>query len=133
MTELDPNNPLAHLRYAEARGRARDIDGAVLSFDAAVTLLVEANRRDDALQVLERLLQHKVDPDQARRCAELYLSRARAPHDGMQALTKLQICVQAKPRDVEILGLVARAFHLIGDREKAAAVQMEMARMQSGS
>ena len=126
---LDPESPLPHLRLAEALSRARDSAGAVVSFRTAASLLVQANRRDDALQVLERLLHHQPDPEQARICAELYLSRARPPHDGMQALAKLQICIQASPRDLDILTLVARAFEMIGQKAKAIEIQQEIARI----
>ncbi|MBX3190242.1 MAG: tetratricopeptide repeat protein [Labilithrix sp.] len=129
IASIDTQNPLAHLRVAEALSRARDIDGAVAEFEAAATLLIEADRRDDALQVLERLLQHRPDPRHARVCAELYLARSRPPHDGMYALTKLQLCFQANPRDVAVLSLLVRAFHMIGQIDKATEIQREIARL----
>jgi tetratricopeptide (TPR) repeat protein len=129
IAEIDSLNPLRHLRVAEALSRARDLEGAVAAFKTAASLLIQSEHRDDAIQVLERLLQHQADPEQARICAELYLSRSRPPHDGMQALAKLQICIQATPRDVEVLALIARAFEMIGQREKALEVQREMARI----
>ena len=98
IAELDPTNPLPQLQVAEALSRARDVDGAVAAFKAAVALLVQSNRRDDAIQVIERLLQHTADSQHARLCAELYLSRNRPPHDAMQALAKLQICFQQNPQ-----------------------------------
>lgn len=129
LAEIDHANPLAHLRVAEAMSRARDIDGAVEAFKTAATQLVQMERRDDAITVLERLLHHRADPDQARICAELYLARQRPPHDGMQALAKLQICYQASPRDVQVLTLLARAFELIGQRDKALDIHREIARL----
>ena len=129
VAELDAQNPLAHLRVAEALSRARNIDGAVNAFQTAARLLLEANRRDDAIQVLERLLQHKQDPMQARLCAELYLHRNRAPQDGMQALAKLQICYQQNPQDVEVLSLIARGFVSVGQMEKAQEIQREVQRL----
>lgn len=129
IAELDPTNPLAHLRVAEALSRARDVDGAVTAYTAAASLLVQVERRDDAIQVLERLLQHKHDVEQARVCAELYLARARPPHDGMQALSKLQICFQANPRDTRVLALLVRAFEMIGQRDKAMEIQREIERI----
>ena len=47
----------------------------------------------------------------------------------MQALAKLQICFQANPRDLDTLGLLARAFTQIGQAAKAIEVQKEMARI----
>jgi tetratricopeptide (TPR) repeat protein len=126
--ELDPTNPLPHLRLAEALLRGKDVDGAVIEFSIAAEQLAKAGRRDDALKVLERLLQHKADPMQARKGAELYLARS-SPNDGLQALAKLQICFQANPRDLDTLALLARAFNHIGQAAKAVEVQKEMARI----
>jgi tetratricopeptide (TPR) repeat protein len=131
-TELDSANPLRHLRLAEALSRVRDLDGAAAEFEISATLLRSEGRRDDALQVLERLLQHRADPAQARICAELYLARNRPPHDAMQALGKLQICIQANPRDVDAMGLIASAFDMIGQPAKAAEVRTQIARLSNG-
>ena len=128
IVELDPTNPLPHLRLAEALSRVKDNDGAVNEFKTAASQLAGIGRRDDALKVLERLLHHKPDSEQARICAELYLSRGQ-PQDGMQALSKLQICFQANPRDFDTLSLLARAFNAIGQGAKAIEVQKEMARV----
>ncbi len=125
---LDPTNPLPHLRLAEAYSRARDADGAVGEFGVAASLLVRLNRRDDALKVLERLLHHRPEPAQARLAADLYLARG-GPQDGMQALAKLQVCFQANPRDLDTLGLLARAFGVIGQAAKGVEVQKEIARI----
>ncbi|MBX3202266.1 MAG: tetratricopeptide repeat protein [Labilithrix sp.] len=128
IVELDPTNPLPHLRLAEALSRVKDVDGAVYEFKTAASQLAGIGRRDDALKVLERLLHHKADPEQAKLCAELYLARSQ-PQDGMQALAKLQICFQANPRDFDTLSLLARAFNAIGQGAKAIEVQKEMARV----
>ncbi len=125
---LDPTNPLPHLRLAEALSRIKDIDGAVTEFGLAAAQLSKLGRRDDAIKVLERLLHHKADNTQARAAAELYLARNQ-PNDGMQALAKLQICFQANPRNFDTLGLLARAFNLIGQAAKGIEVQKEMARI----
>ncbi len=125
---LDPTNPLPHLRLAEALSRIKDNDGAVTEFGLAAAQLAKLGRRDDAIKVLERLLHHKADNTQARAAAELYLARNQ-PNDGMLALAKLQICFQADPRNFETLGLLARAFNLIGQAAKGIEVQKEMARI----
>lgn len=132
IVELDPTNPLPHLRLAEALSRVKDVDGAVQEFKTAASQLAGIGRRDDALKVLERLLHHKPDAEQARVCAELYLSRGQQ-QDGMQALSKLQICFQANPRDFDTLSLLARAFNAIGQGTKAIEVQKEMARVARDS
>jgi tetratricopeptide (TPR) repeat protein len=129
---LDPTNPLPHLRLAEALSRSKDNDGAVFEFKTAAAQLAGLGRRDDAIKVLERLLHHKQDHEQARIAAELYLSRGQQ-QDGMQALSKLQICFQANPRDLDTLALLARAFNAIGQAAKAIEVQKEMARIARDS
>jgi tetratricopeptide (TPR) repeat protein len=128
IVELDPTNPLPHLRLAEAYSRVKDIDAAVLEFGTASGQLLKLGRRDDALKVIDRILAHRPDPAHARIAAELYLHRGSAP-DGMQALAKLQICFQANPRDLDTLALLARAFTQIGQAGKAIEVQKEMARI----
>ena len=128
IVDLDPTNPLPHLRLAEALSRAKDVDGAVGEFGVASAQLVRLGRRDDALKVIDRLLQHRADVVHARTAAELYLARSQ-PNDGLQALSKLQICFQANPRDLDTLGLLAKAFTHIGQAAKAVEVQKEMARI----
>ncbi|HSY24624.1 MAG TPA: tetratricopeptide repeat protein [Polyangiaceae bacterium] len=128
IVELDPTNPLPHLRLAEAYSRVKDIDAAILEFGTASGQLLKLGRRDDALKVIDRILVHKPDPAHARIAAELYLQRGSVP-DGMQALAKLQLCFQANPRDLDTLALLARAFTQIGQAGKAIEVQKEMARI----
>jgi len=128
IVELDPTNPLPHLRLAEALSHGGDVDGAVSEFGVASGQLIKLGRRDDALKVLERLLHHKADPQHARTAAEIFLARGGA-NDGMQALAKLKIAFQANQRDLDTLVLLARAFTNIGQVGKAIEVQKEMARI----
>ena len=128
MVGLDAQNPLPHLRLAEARCRVQSLDEAIESFWAAAELLLSLERRDDALKVIERILHFKVDSRYAWVAAELYLQRG-TREDGLQALTKLQICFQADPKNLDTLGLLAQAFTLIGQEAKAIEVYKEMARI----
>jgi tetratricopeptide (TPR) repeat protein len=128
IVELDPTNPLTHLRLAEALSQAKNIDEAVAEFGVAAGQLLRLGRRDDVLRVTERMLQLNPDPVHARLAAELYLARGNA-NDGLHALAKLQICFQANPSDLDTLGLLARAFTLIGQAAKAIEVHKEMARI----
>jgi tetratricopeptide (TPR) repeat protein len=128
IVELDPSNPLPHLRLAEGLSRLKDADGAASEFGVAAHLLIKLGRREDALKVLERLLHHRPEVKYARQAAELYLDRGN--HEGaLLALPKLQICFQANSRDLETLGLLARAFGLIGQPAKGIEVRKEMARL----
>jgi tetratricopeptide (TPR) repeat protein len=128
MVELDQGNPLPHLRLAEACCRVQSLDEAIDSFWTAAELLLNLERADDALKVVERILHFRPDARFARVAAELYLGRG-TREDGMQALAKLQVCFQADPKDLETLGLLAQAFTLIGQEAKAVEVYKEMARL----
>ncbi|HLV66297.1 MAG TPA: tetratricopeptide repeat protein, partial [Polyangiaceae bacterium] len=121
-------NPLPHLRLAEACCRVHALDEAVMAFSRAGDLLLGMGRRDDALKVIERLLHFRAEPLIARRAAELYLERG-SREDCMLALAKLQISFQADPKDLDTLGLLARAFTGIGQGQKAIEVYKEMARL----
>ena len=128
MVELDAKNPLPHLRLAEACCRVHALDEAVQSFGRAAELLLELGRADDALKVFDRILHFRAEPAIARAAAEIYLGRG-TRDDGLLALAKLQICFQADPRDLDTLGLLARAFTTIGQAEKSVEVYKEMARI----
>ncbi|HEY2405832.1 MAG TPA: tetratricopeptide repeat protein [Polyangiaceae bacterium] len=128
MVGLDAQNPLPHLRLAEACCRVQSLDEAIDSFWTAAELLLSLERRDDALKVIERILHFRVDAQYARVAAELYLQRG-AREDGLAALTKLQVCFQADPKNLDTLGLLAQAFTLIGQEAKAIEVYKEMARI----
>jgi len=128
MVELDVGNPLPHLRLAEACCRVQSLDEAIESFWTAAELLLNLERENDALKVVERILHFRLDARFARVAAELYLAR-RTRDDGMLALAKLQICFQADPKDLETLGLLAQAFTAIGQEAKAVEVYKEMARL----
>src|SRR5262245_22814405 len=128
MVALDPSNPLPHLRLAEACCRVQSLDEAIDLFWRAAELLLGLGRREDALKVVERILHFRMDTRFARVAAELYLERG-SREDGLQALAKLQICFQTDPRDLDTLGLLARAFQSIGQEGKSTEVYKEMARV----
>lgn len=125
---LDNKNPISHLRLAEASCRLQELDAAIDSFWTAASLLLNLQLPDDALKVIERILHFRQDPLYARAAAELYLKRAQ-PQAGMQALAKLQIAFQANPKDLDTLALLAQAFEVIGQPDKALAVHIEMGRI----
>ena len=108
--------------------RVHEVENAVHQFKAALEIFLKLGRRDDALKVAERLLQHRADSAFARAAAEIYLDRGE-PSDAMAALTKLQICFRDNPKDLDTLGLLARAFDALGQPAKAIEVQKEAARI----
>lgn len=125
---LDPKNPLPHLRLAEARCRVKMLDQAIDSFWTASELLLGLKRPDDALKVIERILHFRQDPVYARAAAQLYLKKD-TQQAGMQALARLQIAFQANPKDLDTLALLAQAFEVIQQSDKALEVHLEMARL----
>lgn len=125
---LDDQNPLSRLRLAEALARIKDVDGSIEQFSRAADILVQLSRIDDALKVVDRLLQIRPDPLFAKRAARLFLDRGQH-NDGLLALAKLQIAFQANNKDTETLELLAFAFERIEQRPKAIEVQKELARI----
>ncbi len=128
IVSLDGSNPVSHLRLADALARVRDFDGASIEFGMAAEILLRIGRRDDALRVVERLLQYRQETKFARLAATILIERNQ-PNDGMAALTKLQVAFKENPRDLETLGLLARAFDVLGQTAKAVEVQKEAARI----
>ncbi len=128
MTDLGPNVPLPHLRLAEGLYRVGQVDEALACFNSATSLLLAAEQEDDALRVLERMLHIKPAPKQAKLAARLYLKRG-TEAEGMQALSRLQICFQADPANLETLSMLSQAFELIGHQERSIEVHKEMARL----
>lgn len=126
--QLDPQNPLPYLRLAEACCRIHDLDAAINAFWTAAQILLSLGRPDDALKVLERILTFRPEPQYARASAALYL-RHNTNEAAMAALARLQVAFQANPKDLETLSLLAQAFDVIQQPEKAFAVHLEMARL----
>jgi len=128
MVALDRNNPLPYLRLAEALCRVSHVDEAVEHFWSAAQLLTQQGRPDDSLKVLERILHFRQDVRVARVAAELYLAKA-TREAGLSALSRLQLCFEADPRDLDTLTLLAQAFDVIGQSSKGVEVYKEMVRI----
>ena len=121
--ELDPNNISTRLRVAEQLSAAGEGAGAVAQFRHACEQLKNLNRIDDYLKVAERLLYH--DPRQldiARDVAQIYLER----NEAKRALSKLQICFNANRKDILTLEMLAAAFSLLQQPQKAISVYTEL-------
>jgi tetratricopeptide (TPR) repeat protein len=111
---------------AEALCHLEEIDAGLNAFYAAAELLFKLGRDEDVMRVVERALHFKQDPKVARIGAEVHLKRGTRT-DGLQALTKLQICFKADPKDLVVFGLLAQAFTLLEQTDKAIEVYKEMA------
>lgn len=126
MVGLDPNNPLTHVRLAEALCHLEEVDAGIEAFRTAAELLHKLGRVDDVLRVVDRGMNFKQDPALARLGAEVHLKRG-TRNDGLAALTKLQLCFKADPKDLVVFGLLAQAFTLLEQSDKATEVYKEMA------
>ena len=126
MVELDRDNPLSYVRLGEANCQLEDFAAGRQAFSDAVEILLRLSRDDDALRVIDRALHFENDVALAKKAAEILLRRGNRA-DGLQALTKLQLCFQADPKDLTVLGMLAQAFSLIEQPEKAVEVYKQMA------
>jgi tetratricopeptide (TPR) repeat protein len=118
-------NPVARVLLGEAEARAGNIDQAVDHLGRAAEQLLALGRRDEALRVLESLLNHRGVPAQAQLAARLYLERG-SRADGVAAVAKLKLCFEADRNDRTTLDLLAEAFELIGEHHKAAEVRRQV-------
>ncbi len=114
------------IKYAEALSRAGRTQEAADEFQQGAHLLKDQGRLDDYIKVAERLLYHRSnDVRVAKELAGTYISR----RDPKRALAKLQICFKADPRDVSTLSLLAEAFLMLSQTDKAISVYREIARI----
>jgi tetratricopeptide (TPR) repeat protein len=126
MVELDPEHIPVRIKYAEALSRAGRTQEAANEFEQGALLLKDQGRLDDYVKVAERLLYHRSnDVRVAKELAETYITR----RDPKRALAKLQICFKADPRDVSTLSLLAEAFLMLSQTDKAISVYREVARI----
>ncbi len=126
MVDLDPEHIPVRIKYAEALSRAGRTQAAADEFEQGAFLLRDQGRLDDYIKVAERLLYHRSnDVRVARELAETYIAR----RDPKRALAKLQVCFKADPRDVSTLSLLAEAFLMLSQTDKATSVYREIARI----
>lgn len=126
MVELDPEHIPIRIKYAEALSRAGHTQEAADEFEQGAQLLKDQGRLDDYIKVAERLLYHRTnDLRVAKELAETYIER----RDPKRALAKLQLCFKADPRDVSTLSLLAEAFLMLQQTDKAISVYREIARI----
>ncbi len=119
---------IARVRLAETFFRLNQPARAVSQLQGVFARLYAQGRRDEALDVAERMLGERCDVTVARGAAELYLARNRSG-DPFLALAKLRICCSKDPTSVPTLELLARAFDQAGHADKAERVRGEIAVM----
>jgi len=126
MVDIDPEHIPVRIKFAEALSRAGRTQEAAGEFEQGALLLKDQGRLEDYVKVAERLLYHRSnDVRVAKELAETYIAR----RDPKRALAKLQICFKADPRDVSTLSLLAEAFLMLAQTEKAISVYREIARI----
>jgi tetratricopeptide (TPR) repeat protein len=119
------DSDVARVRLAETFFRLGEPSKAADQLVTVFRRLHGQNRRDEALDVAERLLGKRRDVAIARASAEMYLARRRQG-DPFLALAKLRICCDADPTHVPTLELLAMAFDLAGHGDKATRVRREI-------
>jgi tetratricopeptide (TPR) repeat protein len=126
LVELDPENVATRIKLAELYSKEQMAAEAIAEFTHAAEYLRSHGRTDDFIKVAERLVWHQTDNHAINReLAGLYLKR----NDPRHALTKLQACFKADPRDVETLSLLASAFLALDQKQKTVSVWKELARI----
>lgn len=111
------------LHWAELVAKLGDVPAAVRELQSLAESHHGAGRLEAWSKVAERLL--ALDPPRAGLACNLarhYMDRG----DAHAALLKLRLAFQAAPQDDEILGLLARAFEALGQRNKATQVLREL-------
>lgn len=126
IVELDPETVANRIKLAELYSKEGMAREAIDEFTKAAEQLKAQGRTDDYLKVAERLLFHSPDNRPvSKELARLYIEKG----DPRRALPKLQVCFKADPRDVDVLGLLAKAFEALDQRAKAVSVLKELARI----
>ncbi len=121
--ELDPSNISTRLRVAEQLSSLGETRDAIEQFRTACDQLKSQDRLDDYLKVAERLLYHDNSQlDIARDLAQIYLEQ----NEPRRALSKLQICFNANRKDTLTLEMLAAAFSMLQQPQKAISVYTEL-------
>src|SRR5437868_3498483 len=128
LVDLDPDNVASRIRLGEQYARQDDLVEAVAELRRAAQYLQRNGRTDDYLRVAERISHlDQADTTLARELAEHFLSKG----DSKRALSKLQLCFKANPRELSTLQMLARAFQDLGQVTKTVSVLKELARVHS--
>lgn len=123
LVQLDTGNPAAHLQVAEALSRAGRRVQAADMFRQLAGNLLEAGETGDWERVAERVIFH--DPDDVTTAHDLALHYVRSGRYA-EALSKLIICFESEPNDVELLELIIETLAFLGQRDRAAALNRQL-------
>ena len=130
IVELDPENVASSVKLGETYARMGQAKLATEHLSRAAAQLKRNSRVDEYLKVAERI--SALVPEDwalAREIASIQLARG----DAKRALSKLQPCFKADPKNVETLTLLAQAFQDLGQTPKLASVYRELARIHAAA
>ena len=130
LVQLDKGNPAAHLLVAEALSRAGRRAKAADMFRTLAGNLLEAGETGDWERVAERVIFH--DPADVTTAHDLALHYVRSGRFA-EALSKLIICFESEPNDVELLELIIETLDFLGQRDRAAALNRQLIARYRGS
>jgi len=114
--KLNPTDVRIQLHFAETALALGHRTEALEKLRSAAAALKNTGRIDEYLRVAEQLF--KEEPQNtplAREIAKGYLVRG----NGRFALARLRACYDEEPKDAELLDLLAQAFELMGNKDKA--------------
>ncbi len=123
LVKLDPSNHASSLRLADLLLRRGEIGSALKVFDRLGTILIEANKLDDA----ERLYRRVLDKNPSE--GEFLVNVCDALLDGGRtpvALEFLNFGIEKSPESTELKMLLARTHMTMGDTETAVAFAREV-------
>jgi pilus assembly protein FimV len=124
--DLNPEQPNPRIRYAEMASQAGALKEAAAEFAEAARLVKAQGRTDEFLRVAERMLHY--DPqnhDMALEVATKYMEHGNA----RAAFPHLKTVFEARPRDAQVLELLARLFDQLGQPHRTLPVLKELARV----
>lgn len=122
LSRLDPGNLEANLQLAEALSRAGRNEQAARVFRELADYLLRLKAYEDWEKVAERALFHHQDVSLAH---DLALRYVRTDRHAM-ALSKLLVCLELEPRDVELHELISETLERLGQHDRAAAVVKQL-------
>jgi pilus assembly protein FimV len=124
--DLNPEQPNPRIRYAELASQTGAIKEAAAEFGEAAKLLKAQGRTEEFLRVAERLLHYEPDNlAMALEVATKYLDS----NNPRAALPRLKPVFEARPRDPEVLDVLARTFEQLNQPHKTLPVLKELARV----
>lgn len=128
MVDLDPDNLASRIKLAELFAQQGHGTEAVTELRSALSFLKTQQRFDDYLRVGEKLVAYDASAlDVAQELAQIYMQRGQAS----VALSKLQLCFKADPRNLDVLSMIAQAFLDMQQVPKTVSVYKEMAKIHA--